>query len=172
MVDYPITLLCLFFFYNTCFNSRQIRLGDGEGRNSLIFPLQVYGAPKDVVFALFWSENGYRLCLFWSEFGYGFWGNTNFKKKHICRFNSKRKRKKRVISEFEIDFKQSFCQPSSLSNDNTGADPGFLLRGGALFSCSTSTPINHIVFFFCRIPVVLENHRSSQGGCTPPAPSP
>ena len=26
--------------------------------------------------------------------------------------------------------------------------------------------------FFCRIPVVLENRRSSQGGCAPPAPSP
>ena len=35
--------------------------------------------------------------------------------------------------------------------------------GGALVSCATSTPINHIVFF-CRIPVVLKNHRSSQGG--------
>ena len=45
-----------------------------------------------------------------------------------------------------------------------GADPGFFLGGGALVSCSTSTPINHIVFFFCRIPVVLENRRSSQGG--------
>ena len=43
----------------------------------------------------------------------------------------------------------------------TGADPGFFLGGGALVSCSTSTPINHIVFF-CRIPVVLENRRSSQ----------
>ena len=53
-----------------------------------------------------------------------------------------------------------------------GADPGFLLEGGALVSCSTSTPIKHIVFFFCRIPVVLENRRSSQGGCAPPAPSP
>ena len=30
-------------------------------------------------------------------------------------------------------------------------------------SCSTSTPINHIVFF-CIMPVVLENRRSSQGG--------
>ena len=29
-----------------------------------------------------------------------------------------------------------------------GADPGFFLGGGALVSCSTSTPINHIVFFF------------------------
>ena len=28
----------------------------------------------------------------------------------------------------------------------TGADPGFFLGGGALVSCSTSTPINHIVF--------------------------
>ena len=45
----------------------------------------------------------------------------------------------------------------------TGADPGFILGGGALVSCSTSTSINHIVFF-CRIPVVLENRRSSQGG--------
>ena len=40
----------------------------------------------------------------------------------------------------------------------TGADPGFFLGGGALVSCSTSTPIDHIVFF-CRIPVVLENRR-------------
>ena len=41
------------------------------------------------------------------------------------------------------------------------ADPGFFLGGVALISCSTSTPINHIVFFFWRIPVVLENCRSS-----------
>ena len=56
-----------------------------------------------------------------------------------------------------------------------GADPGFFLGGGALVSCSTSTPINHtiiLLFFFCRIPVVLENRRSSQGECAPPAPSP
>ena len=54
---------------------------------------------------------------------------------------------------------------------NSGADPGFLLGGGALVSCSTSTAINHIVFF-CRITVVLENRRASQGGCAPPAPFP
>ena len=56
----------------------------------------------------------------------------------------------------------------------SGADPGFFLGGGALVSCSTSTAINHIVFFFGRIPVVLENRRSSQGvgGFAPPAPSP
>ena len=31
-----------------------------------------------------------------------------------------------------------------------GADPGFFLGGGALVSSSTSTPINHIVFFFLQ----------------------
>ena len=55
------------------------------------------------------------------------------------------------------------------------ADLGFFLGGGALVSCSTSTPINQIVFF-CRIPVVLENRRSSQGGGggggAPPPPPP
>ena len=56
--------------------------------------------------------------------------------------------------------------------DYTGADPGFFLGGGALVSCSTSTPINHS--FFCRIPVVLENRRSSQGegGAHPLHPPP
>ena len=31
---------------------------------------------------------------------------------------------------------------------SAGADPGFFLGGGALVSCSTSTPINHTSFFF------------------------
>ena len=39
-------------------------------------------------------------------------------------------------------------------------------------SCSTSTPINHIFFFFGTIPVVLENRRSSQGGGGAPLPPP
>ena len=37
---------------------------------------------------------------------------------------------------------------SSVGIPNSGADPGFFLGGGALISCSTSTPINHIVFFW------------------------
>ena len=64
-------------------------------------------------------------------------------------------------------------------NAAAGADPGFFLGGGALVACSTSThAINHIVFcFFCRIPVVLENRKSSQGGgvrtpCTLPLDPP
>ena len=32
----------------------------------------------------------------------------------------------------------------------SGADPEFLLGGGALVSCSTSTAVNHIVFFFLQ----------------------
>ena len=31
-----------------------------------------------------------------------------------------------------------------------GADPGFFLEGGALVSCSSSTPINHKVFFLAE----------------------
>ena len=55
-----------------------------------------------------------------------------------------------------------------------GADPGFFLGGCALVSCSTSTPINHIVFFLGRIPVVLENRRPSRrgGGVHPLHPPP
>ena len=54
-----------------------------------------------------------------------------------------------------------------------GADPGSFLGGGALVSCSASTPIIHIVFFLqntscIRKPQVM----SGSGGCTPPAPSP
>ena len=55
-----------------------------------------------------------------------------------------------------------FCVILEIKSIGAGADPGFFLGGGALVSCSTSTPINHI-FFFCRIPVVLENRRSSRG---------
>ena len=42
--------------------------------------------------------------------------------------------------------------------EHPGADPGFFLRGGALVSS------NKPHSFFCRIPVVLENRRQSQGG--------
>ena len=50
----------------------------------------------------------------------------------------------------------------------SGADPGFFLGGGALVSCSNSTPINHIVFVLqntsrIRKPQVI----SGAGGCTP-----
>ena len=40
------------------------------------------------------------------------------------------------------------------------ADPGFILGGDALVSCSTSTPINHIVFFLQNTSCI----RKPQGG--------
>ena len=60
-----------------------------------------------------------------------------------------------------------------LTNKNTGADPGFFSGGGALVSCSTSTPINHIVFWgqntsCIRKPQVI----SGGGGAHPLHPSP
>ena len=57
----------------------------------------------------------------------------------------------------------------------SGADPGFFLGGGALVSCSTSTPINHIVFFWqntscIRKPKVISG--GGGGGGAPPPPHP
>ena len=60
-------------------------------------------------------------------------------------------------------------------------ESGIPLRGGSwilfrrgcthlLLYFNTNKP--HSFFFFGRIPVVLDNRRSSQGGCAPPAPSP
>ena len=43
-----------------------------------------------------------------------------------------------ILTRFQTN-KCNFLHP--------GADPGFFLGGGTLVSCSTSTPINHIVFF-------------------------
>ena len=62
-----------------------------------------------------------------------------------------------------LSFLQTEMDEEQMDIVDAGADPGFFLGGGAHVSCSTSTPINHIVFF-CRIPVVLENRKSSQGG--------
>ena len=54
-----------------------------------------------------------------------------------------------------------------------GADPGFFLGGGALVPCSTSTPINRIVFFLQNTSCI-RNRRSSQGegGAHPLHPPP
>ena len=54
---------------------------------------------------------------------------------------------------------------SALTNRRANA-PNFHFYGiyFNLVSCFTSTPINDNVFFFCRIPVVLESRRSSRGG--------
>ena len=46
----------------------------------------------------------------------------------------------------------------------SGADPGFFSRGGALVSCSTSTPINHIVFFLQNTSCIRKPQVISEGG--------
>ena len=48
-----------------------------------------------------------------------------------------------------------------------GADPGFFLGGGALVSCSTSTPVNHIVFF-----AEYQLYQSGGGGARTPCTLP
>ena len=54
-----------------------------------------------------------------------------------------------------------------------GADPGFFLGRGALVSCSTLTPINHIVlFFFAEYQLYEKTAGHLREGCAPPAPSP
>ena len=57
---------------------------------------------------------------------------------------------------------------------NQGRIQDFFLGGGALVSCSTSTPINHIVFFFLQITSCIRKPQviSGGGGCPPPAPTP
>ena len=75
-------------------------------------------------------------------------------------------RKRGVATRGEIWWEDSWTRTTEDAR-RAGADPGFFLGGGALVSCSTSTPLNHRVFFlfyFYRIPVVLESRRSSQGG--------
>ena len=59
-------------------------------------------------------------------------------------------------------------------NPFTGADPGFFSGGGALVSCSTSTPINHIVFFFLQNTSCIRKPQVilGEGGCAPLHPPP
>ena len=60
------------------------------------------------------------------------------------------------------------------SHSEAGADPGFFSGGGALVSCSTSTIINHIVFFTTciRKPQVIPGGGWVRTPCTLPLDSP
>ena len=55
---------------------------------------------------------------------------------------------------------QSITSYSTVS----GADPEFFLGGGALVSCSTSTPINQIVFFFSENTSCIRQPQVISGG--------
>ena len=68
-----------------------------------------------------------------------------------------------------VDSKQTECMFSSTA----GADPGFFLGGGALVSCSASTPINHKVFFFLQNTSCIRKPQVISGeGAHPPHPPP
>ena len=55
----------------------------------------------------------------------------------------------------------------------TGANPGFFLGGGALVSCSASTPIHHIVFFLQNFSCIKKPQViSGRGGGAHPLHSP
>ena len=66
-----------------------------------------------MVFAPFRCENRYRFCSFWSGIGYGFRGNYRSVWKYSS-FQFQMNHKERVISEFEMDFKKSFCLSPTL----------------------------------------------------------
>ena len=66
------------------------------------------------------------------------------------------------------NLKYSSRNPESRS----GADPGFCLGGGALISCSTSTPINHIVFFFWQNTSCIRKPQVISGGVRTPCTLP
>ena len=51
-----------------------------------------------------------------------------------------------------------------LKHEISGADPGFFLGWGALVSCSTSTPINQIVFFLQNTSCIRKPQVISGGG--------
>ena len=62
-------------------------------------------------------------------------------------------------------------------NSDAGPDPGFSLGGGALVSFSTSTLINHIVFFFLQNTSCIRKPQVISGGrvrtpCTLPLDPP
>ena len=46
----------------------------------------------------------------------------------------------------------------------SGADPGFFSGGGALVSCSSSTPVNDIVFFLQNTSCIRKPQVISGGG--------
>ena len=56
----------------------------------------------------------------------------------------------------------------SVWGSEAGADPGFFLGGGALVSCSTSTPINHIVVFFSQNTSCIRKLQVVSGGVRTP----
>ena len=64
------------------------------------------------------------------------------------------------------------CSDATKHYQDSGADPGFFLGEGALISCSTSTPINHIVFFLQNTSCIRKPQVISGGGVRTPCTLP
>ena len=62
-----------------------------------------------------------------------------------------------IISNFEIHTRR-------IHFTSAGTDPGLFLGGGALVSCSTSTSLNHIVFFFWQNTSCIRKPAGHLGG--------
>ena len=68
---------------------------------------------------------------------------------------------------------KALIRDSDLSGGRGGSRTFFRRGCTRLFVYFNTNKPHSFLFSFCRIPVVLENRRSSQGGgCAPPAPSP
>ena len=89
-----------------------------------------------------------------------------FRENRFCRFTALHTRLAKAWAGIKSCVPKILCLP--------GADPGFFLGGGALVSCSPSTPINHIVFFLAEYQLYSKTagHLRGEGGCALPAPFP
>ena len=71
---------------------------------------------------------------------------------------------KDTLSVSALGYDKCFVSKGFYNITISGADPGFFLGGGALVSCSTSTPINHIVFFLQNTSCIRKPQVISRGG--------
>ena len=77
-----------------------------------------------------------------------------------------------VRETFFIYYSHLLVVTDNVHSCRSGTDPGFFLGGGALVSCSTSIPINHIVFFWQNTSYIRKPQVISGGGAHPLHPLP
>ena len=71
-----------------------------------------------MVFAPFWSENGYKFCPFWSGIVHGFRGNLGGVRTYLS-FQFQMSKKEREICEYEMGLENLFFSlRSHLGNDD------------------------------------------------------
>ena len=138
------------------------------------------------MFSFYQAWNGTVMCKFLkikahpynctSEIQYLYWKNSIGCLKVNCLTFRQDKHKLHVLDSPSPLF-QNLLNPSLPIHGGgggavTGADPGFFLGGGTLVSCSTSTPINHIVFFLQNTSCIRKPQVISGGGVRTPCTLP